>query len=131
MCVKASKLAQCGWLGEPEAAAGRRPCPRAVPGTLSGASVSLSLLLGEPHPGRLTQSGASGALLPPCVPAVAPEVGSGGNLLHPFPPSGLYLEALGHPGTQKIKILVSDSQTFLLRREKAWGVSLVPDMKVP
>ena len=70
VCVKASKLVQCGWLGEPEAAAGRRPCTRAVPGTLSGASVSLSLLLGEAHPGRLTQSGASGALLPPCVPSM-------------------------------------------------------------
>ena len=69
----------------------------------------------------------------PCflpVPAVAPELG-GGNLLHPFPPSVLYLEALGHLGTQKTKILVSDSQTFLLRREKAWGVFLFPDIKVP
>ena len=34
----------------------------------------------------------------------------------------LYLEALGHLGTQKIKILVSHSQTFLLQRKKAWGL---------
>ena len=51
MCAKASKLVQCGW-GEPAAVAGGRPCPRAVPGMLSGASVSLSLSLEEPHSGR-------------------------------------------------------------------------------
>lgn len=80
LCAKASKLVQCGWgvcKGLQAGAVwvegacgggGEKACPRAVPGTLSGASGSLSLSWRSLAPVVLTQAGASGALPSPRVP---------------------------------------------------------------